>query len=117
MLQAIDDVPVHIGAVELKNLLYDQILPSWLAYTEGYPLDINNIILRSKDWVEIQPLNPDRDAISCSFFKTGKNGGITFKMGHCLVHFNILNRIYNEYLDYAEKKEEERLNNQEACRD
>ena len=69
----------------------------------------------SKDWVEIQPLNPDPDVILCAFFKMGKNGEITFKAGRCLVNFHIPDKIYSAYLDYAEQKEEERLNNQEAC--
>jgi len=71
--------------------------------------------MQLKDWVEIQPLNPDCDVISCAFFKTGKNGGITFRAGHCLINFHIPNKIYNTYLDYAEQKEKERLNNQETC--
>ena len=61
----------------------------WLAYTEQFPLDINDIVMRTKDWVEIQPLNPDRDVISRQFFKTGKNGGIIFKdptLPHSLPH-------------------------------
>ena len=66
--------------------------------------------MRTKDWVEIQPLNPDHDVIARQFFKPGKNGGITFKPRRCLVHFHIPNKIYNQYLDFAEKKEEEKLN-------
>ena len=111
VLQAVDDVPVHIGAVDLKNLLYSQILPVWLAYTEQFPLDIEEIMMRTKDWVEIHPLNPDRDVIARQFRRTGKNGGITFKTGRCLINFHIPNKIYNQYLNYAERKDEERLNN------
>lgn len=82
----------------------------WLAYTEQFPLNIEDIVMRTKDWVEIQPLNPDRDVIARQFFKTGKNGGITFKTGRCLIYFHIPNKIYGRYLDYVEKNEEERLN-------
>ena len=29
VLQAVNNVPVHIGAVELKGLLYEHLLPVW----------------------------------------------------------------------------------------
>ena len=73
--------------------------------------------MRTKDWVEIQPVNPDRDVIARQFFKTGKNGSLTFKTGRCLIHFHIPNKIYNQYLDYAEKKDEEILNNERVWSD
>jgi hypothetical protein len=72
--------------------------------------------MRTKDWVEIQPVDPDRDVIAGQFFKAGKNGGTTFKTGRCLIQFHIPNKIYNRYLDYAEKKDEERFNNEKVCR-
>jgi len=74
ILQAVDNVPVHIGAVDLKSLLYEHILPAWRVYTEGFPLEINDIIMRSKEWVEIKLLNQDQDIISHQFFKSGKGG-------------------------------------------
>ena len=108
VLQAIDNVPVHIGAVELKKLLYKEIIPSWNSYTEGYPIAIEDIVMRSKEWVAIQPLNPDRDVISRPFFKPGRGGASIFKTGRCTVLFHIPNNIYNQYLNYVEKNEEER---------
>jgi len=80
----------------------------WNAYTEGFPLEIDDIIMRTKEWVEIKPLNPDQDVIARQFFKSGK-GGLTFKAGHCIILFHIPNAIYNQYLDDAERKEMERL--------
>jgi hypothetical protein len=67
------------GAVELKGLLYEHLLPVWNTYTEGFPLEINDIIMRTKEWVEIKPLNPDQDVIARQFFKSGK-GGLTFQL-------------------------------------
>ena len=106
VLQAVNNVPVHIGAVELKGLLYEHILPVWNAYTEGFLLEINDFIMRMKEWVEIKPLNPDQDVIACQFFKSG-NGGLTFKAGHCII-LHIPNAIYNKYI-YNAEKEMERL--------
>ncbi|KAI9452826.1 hypothetical protein F5148DRAFT_1289442 [Russula earlei] len=108
ILQAVDNVPVHIGAVELKHLLYEHLLSIWNAYMDKYPLAIDDIIMRTKDWVEIKPLNPDQDVISHQFFKSGK-GGLTFKSGHCTIFFHIPNVIYQQYLDNVERKEMERV--------
>jgi hypothetical protein len=69
--------------------------------------------MRTKDWVEIKPLNPDQDVIAHQFFKSGK-GGLTFKAGRCTIFFHIPNVIYNQYLDDVERKEMERF--QEACK-
>jgi hypothetical protein len=80
----------------------------WNAYAEGFPLEIDDIIMRMKEWVEIKPLNPDQDVITCHFFKSEK-GGLTFKAGCCIIFFHIPNAIYNQYLDDAERKEMERL--------
>jgi len=115
ILQAIDNVPVHIGAVELKQLLYNEISPLWNSFSEGYPLAIEDIVMRSKEWVAIQPLNPDRDVISRPFFKSGRSGGASvFKTGRCVVLFQIPNSIYNQYLNHAERKEAERVNKEEV---
>lgn len=103
VLQAVDDIPVHIGAVELKSILFERLLPAWKIYTRGYPLEIDDIIMRTKDWVEIQPLNPDRSVISRPFFKHGKNGATTFKPGRCLINFHVPNRVYDDYLNYLER--------------
>ena len=80
----------------------------WNAYTEGFPLEIDDIIMRMKEWVEIKPLNPDQDVIACQFSKSGK-GGLTFKAGCCIILFCILNVIYNQYLYDVKRKEMERL--------
>ena len=71
----------------------------WSQYTEQCPLDITDIVMRDKDWVEICLRNPDRDAILCpSFFKGAKNGSQTiFKGGKSLVNFYIPNNVYGRY--------------------
>ena len=118
VLQAVDNIPIHIGAIELKAILYDQILPLWSAYTEGFPLKMDNVIMRNKEWVEICPLNPDHNVISRPFFKYGKNGTSTFKTSQCIINFHIPNTVYNRYLDYADKKEEQRqVKAAEVCTD
>ena len=114
VLQAIDNILVQIGAVELKGLLYEHILPAWQAYTDRFPLGIDDIIMRSKEWVEIKPLNPDQGVIVWPFFKSGKMG-LTFKTGCCIILFHIPNAIYNQYINNLDRNEMERMN-QEVCR-
>ena len=108
VLQAVDSIPIHIGAVELKTILYNRILPLWSSYTEGFPLQMEDVIMRNKDWVEICPQDPDHDVIARPFFQQGKNGASIFKTGRCIINFHIPNAIYDLYVQYAEQKELER---------
>jgi hypothetical protein len=89
----VDHVPVHVGADTLKIILYNAIIPKWNAWTNYFPLHIDQIIMRDKLWVILEPTAPDRDAISKHFFKPGKKGQI-FKTGKTLIHFHIPNKVY-----------------------
>ncbi|KAG6818300.1 hypothetical protein H0H93_006170, partial [Arthromyces matolae] len=108
-IEAIDNVPLHIGAVELKTLLFDLILPTWLKFSGGFNIDITQVVMRNKDWVEIRPKNPDLDAISALFLKEGKNGELVFKSGRCLIYLHLPNDIYKLYEDWIENQEFEEL--------
>lgn len=107
MSETIADVPVHIGAVELKKILYDQILPLWKRRTNNFPLPIDHIIMRSEKWVVLAPRNPDIDIIADQFFKIGKKGSRVFKTGTCVILFHIPNDDFDIYLKRVEKDEEE----------
>ncbi|KDR65144.1 hypothetical protein GALMADRAFT_1330174 [Galerina marginata CBS 339.88] len=111
LLVVVPNIPVHIGAIDLKSVLYQEILPQWLRYAEQYPLDIMDIIMRNKDWVEIHPKDPDRDAIlSPSFFKSAKNASQTiFKGGKSLVYFHIPNKVYGRYEAWLEERDYQNL--------
>jgi hypothetical protein len=61
-------VHVHIGAAELKSLVYFSLLPKYLQWSHDMVLDMNACELRTKDWVELLPKFPDIDAISEKFF-------------------------------------------------
>jgi len=67
--------------------------------------------MRDKDWVEIHPRIPDRDAILCpSFFKSAKNGSQTvFKGGKAIVQFHIPNNVYVRYEAWIEEHEFQKL--------
>ena len=92
--------------MELKKLLFDEILPLWNKHAEDFVLNISDIIMRNKDWCEIRPQTPDCDAIlSPSFYKQGK-GGLIFKIGsRVLVYFHVPNDIYEAYDRWCEQQE------------
>jgi hypothetical protein len=95
LVEAVDHVPVHIGAVALKRMLYDIIIPRWNRWTNNFPLHIDKIAMRDKLWVILKPSVPDRDVIAKHFFKPGKKGTQTFKSGKTVIHFHIPNEIYD----------------------
>jgi len=101
IIEAVDHIPVHIGAVELKKILYNAIIPRWNDWTNNFPLHIDQINMRDKLWVI-----PNHDVIARNFFKSGKKGTQTFKSGKIIIHFHVPNNIYN---DMIEKKDDDEL--------
>jgi hypothetical protein len=92
--------------VALKKTLYNAVIPRWNRWTNNFPLHIDQITMRDKLWVILEPTVPDCDAIAKHFFKTGKKGTQTFKSGKAIIHFHIPNEIYDTVL---EKKETDEL--------
>lgn len=91
--ETVDNIPVNIGAVELKKYLFAAIMPQWSAYTRGFPLNIDDVMMRNKHWVCIRPTDPDQGVIADEFFKPGKGGVVTFKTGRCVIHLHIPNKV------------------------
>jgi hypothetical protein len=84
--ETINNVPVHVGAVQLKTICYLTILPVFLKWSKGTSatLDIDEVILRQKDWVEIVLVKgvEDVDVIAKPFFiPRGKNKTVQFHPG------------------------------------
>ena len=77
--EAIGEIPVGIGARDLKQTIFVTLLPSWCQWSRNTPLHIDDVKLRfKKDWLEIalrlgQPI--DKDAIKSYFFKVKKVAG------------------------------------------
>ena len=93
-IEAVDHIPVHVGAVELKKQLYDAVIPKWYDWTNNYPLSPEDVTMRNNNWVRLVPRNPDRDIISDQFFKRGKKG-VAFKGGKCIINLHVPNHIYS----------------------
>jgi len=102
----VDHIPVHIGAVALKKTLYDALIPRWNRWTNSFPLHIDQITMRDKMWVILNPTIPDCDVIAKYFFKTGKKGNRTFKSGKTTILLHIPNEIYDDMLERREPANE-----------
>ena len=118
-MEAVDYIPVHIGADALKRTLYDAVIPRWNRWTNNFPLCIDQITMRDRLWVILKPNVPDRDVIARNFFKVGKKGAQTFKGGKAIIHFHVPNEIYTEMLEKREKDElaAEKRGRKESARD
>ena len=74
MFEALSNIPVHIGANDLKTVLYLAILPQFVKWSKGFALPLDDCQIRNKLWVELIPKHPDIDAITDHFFSSkGKN--------------------------------------------
>jgi hypothetical protein len=102
----VDYIPVHIGAVDLKKTLYNAVIPRWNKWTNSFPLHIDQITMRDKLWVILEPSVPDCDVIAKHFFKSGKKGSRTFKNGgKATIHFHVPNEIYDAMIDKRDTNE------------
>ncbi|KAF7358149.1 hypothetical protein MVEN_00863000 [Mycena venus] len=104
VLECIDHVPAHIGAVALKTCCFNAIAPAWSAYSNGYPISCDSLILRDDKWVAITPRDPDVDAIAHRFYKPPKRGSNTmqFRSKKIVMNLHFLNKIYDDFLRVQE---------------
>ena len=79
IFEALQSIPVHIGAEQLKLVLYHALLPHYVKWSKGFPLPIEECQIRNKLWVELVPKHPDVDAVADYFFTSkGKNKAKAF---------------------------------------
>ena len=75
---------MHIGKEQLKLICYLMILPLFLKWSNNATLSIEDVRLRTTNWVELVPLPgvQDVNAIARQFFvPKGKNNIIQFNAG------------------------------------
>jgi hypothetical protein len=99
--ETISNIPLHIRVSNLKAIAHFTILPLFLKWSNNYPLSIDDVKLRNKNWVEMLPKGPgeeDVDAIESEFF--------TFK-GKAKMHHFLPNKVLDLYLgiSYAKRSE------------
>ena len=90
-------IPLHIGVIHLKAIAYFTILPLFLKWSHDYPLSMDNVKLRSKNWVEMLLKgsgDEDVDAIKNEFF--------TIK-GKAKTHQFLPNKVLDLYLGISHK--------------
>lgn len=95
--ETISNIPLRIGVSNLKTIAYFTILPPFLKWSHDYPLSIDDVKMRSKNWVEMLPKgtgDQDVDAIESNFF--------TFK-GKSKARQFLPNKVLDLYLGISHK--------------
>ncbi|KAG6819349.1 hypothetical protein H0H93_012690 [Arthromyces matolae] len=116
--EAMEDVPVHIGAQELKQLAFSLILPQFIKWCPGFNLSIEDCILRKASasglGVEISPPPPflgvpnpiDIDAISAPYFKTKSSRKVFVHTSKALaLHLVISDETFQTILNHQDELE------------
>ena len=111
--ESINNVPVHIGAVDLKNIVFLALLPQISQWSKQFPLSVDDLHLQEKNWVELIPNLvqgiADVDAISKKFFVVkrtkGSSEGHVFQSGDVTVYFELPFGKYQEVLEHIENAE------------
>jgi hypothetical protein len=108
--ETITNIPLTIGVGHLKVVTYFTILPLFLKWSHNYPLSIDNVKLRSKNWVELLPKgsgDEDANAIETEFFTLkGKAKTRQFLPNKVLeLYLGISHSLRNEIEDHIEESE------------
>ena len=110
IIEAMDDVPVHIGGSDLKVLTFNAIYDRWLEYSGGFELKIDDLILRNGSWVK---LSKDKDVIAAAFFRK-VNNVYKFRNGKALVYLEMPDRLYAEFREWKTITEEKQVSTVEV---
>jgi hypothetical protein len=83
--ETIANIPVYIGVQVLKNIVYFTLLPPFIKWSKNDTLDIEDLRLRFKDWVELVSLgsgDKDINTIASKFsIAKGKSKTVQFHPG------------------------------------
>jgi hypothetical protein len=101
IVEAMQNVPAHIGAWELKQLAFEALAPRWEDYSQGFPIGIEDVILRNHHWAQ---LTSETDAIYDQFLKEGKDGIPKFRAGKCIVYLDMPAKLFNLYKEWTKAK-------------
>jgi hypothetical protein len=101
---------VHIGACDLKNVVFLALLPQISQWSKQFLLSANDLCLREKNWVELIPSLvqgvADVDAIAQRFFVLkrgkGKSEGRIFQSGEITVYLELPYGKYQQVLEHFE---------------
>lgn len=99
---------MHIGACDLKNVVFLALLPQISQWSKQFLLSANDLRLREKNWVELIPSLvqgvADVDAIAQRFFvlkrAKGKSEGRIFQSGEITVYLELPYGKYQQVLEH-----------------
>jgi hypothetical protein len=108
IMETITNIPLTIGVGHLKVVTYFTILPLFLKWSHNYPLSIDDVKLRSKNWVELLPKGSgDEDANTIEtevFTLKGKAKTCQFLPNKVLeLYLGISHSLRNEIEDHIEE--------------
>ena len=108
--ETVTNIPLSIGVSHLKAITYFTILPLFLKWSQNYPLSIDEVKLRSKNWVELLPKgsgDEDVNAIENEFYTVkGKAKMRRFLPNKVLdLYLAISHLLRNEIEDHIEDLE------------
>ena len=94
-------MPVRIGAGDLKDIGFDVVERRWNDFSDGYPLNKDDLILRNNNWAV---LSKDADVISAGFLKKGKDNIPKFRTGKCTVFLEVPEKVYTKFEEWRDNK-------------
>jgi hypothetical protein len=99
MYCVVDKIKVSIGAAKVKALAWEFLSPKWRAFTNNFPLSVEQCQIFNKHWVEIVPASPDINVISAGFYKPNPKAPNTpiFKTGKYRIDLCIPWTIYTAF--------------------
>jgi hypothetical protein len=108
--ETITNIPLRIGVQNLKSIAYFTILPLFLKWARDYPLSIDDVKLRTKNWVEMLPKGPDDEDVNAIegelFTLKGKAKARQFLPNKVLdLYLGISHLLKNEIEDHIDSEE------------
>ena len=113
ILETINNIPIHIGVKDLKDICFLTLLPIFIMWSKGAELTVNETKLCMKDWVELRPLpgGLDVDAIAAKFFVAqGKSKTVQFYAGKGIeLYLELLHEKHLDILQHLEEMEDNKV--------
>lgn len=74
-METIGCIPTNVGVKDLKFIALTAVYPAFKAWSMNYPLTLDEVQLRRKNWVEMFAVEgyPDVDAVRDECYTAGKN--------------------------------------------
>ncbi|KAF8462339.1 hypothetical protein JB92DRAFT_2838998 [Gautieria morchelliformis] len=100
-------IPARIGAIKLKQRIYNKIIPKFHEYAPAFPLAISDLqFLTLDNWEDLDAANPHTDAVYHYFLHPGKKPGeVIFKPWNLKVELVITARNWDKIQEHLANQE------------